>query len=212
MRHQWCLIALLALLAWLLVAATGCNTVVGNYLGNRASDFGDCFRAEARVLSLGVDVKAAGIARTGLYTDFRGARAALGWNYGQFVACRGGGAPPAPSRHYVIGLLAFDYPMQGDAMDPPVYSMEPFMAGAATLQLKPLPGTPYDKSTFVKNPWKKGGSRWHRIHAFDVEVGVGLFVGLRLGFSIGEFVDFLTGWFGADIAQDDRPLALLDDG
>jgi hypothetical protein len=30
------------------------------------------------------------------------------------------------------------------------------------------------------------------------------FVCARVGFSPGEFVDFLLGWFGIDIAGDDR--------
>ena len=49
--------------------------------------------------------------------------------------------------------------------------------------------------------------RWARIHAFDIEASV--YAGIvyaRAGFSPGEFVDFLLGWFGVDIAGDDRPL------
>lgn len=46
-----------------------------------------------------------------------------------------------------------------------------------------------------------------RIHAFDIEVrAYAAFVYTKVGFSPGEFVDFLLGWFGADIAGDDRPL------
>ena len=57
--------------------------------------------------------------------------------------------------------------------------------------------------------WTKAGSEgcWSRLHAFDVELSLTLLVGrLRLGFSPGEFVDFLLGWFGLDIAGDDRAL------
>ena len=45
-----------------------------------------------------------------------------------------------------------------------------------------------------------------RVHAFDIEVWV--HAGLPFviaGFSPGEFVDFLFGWFGIDIAGDDEP-------
>ena len=49
--------------------------------------------------------------------------------------------------------------------------------------------------------------RWSRVHAFDIEVGAfALILGFKAGFSPGEFVDFLLGWFGVDIAGDDRPL------
>ena len=48
-------------------------------------------------------------------------------------------------------------------------------------------------------------TRWSRVHLFDIEVGAfALIVGARAGFSPGEFLDFLLGWFGADIAKDDR--------
>ncbi len=49
--------------------------------------------------------------------------------------------------------------------------------------------------------------RWARVHAFDVSVGVhALLVGASVGFSPGEFLDFLLGWFGLDIAGDDTPI------
>jgi hypothetical protein len=57
--------------------------------------------------------------------------------------------------------------------------------------------------------------RGARIHAFDIEAGISaLFVGVRVGFSPGELLDFLLGWFGIDIAGDDtmRPyLEVLED-
>ena len=51
-------------------------------------------------------------------------------------------------------------------------------------------------------------TRKARVHAFDVEASV--YAGIvyaRAGFSPGEFVDFLLGWFGVDIAGDDRLLS-----
>ncbi|MFT5291174.1 MAG: hypothetical protein ACI82F_003250 [Planctomycetota bacterium] len=46
-------------------------------------------------------------------------------------------------------------------------------------------------------------------HAFDLEVAAMAGIGVRVGFRPGEFVDFLTGIFGADPIGDDR-LAQLD--
>ena len=45
------------------------------------------------------------------------------------------------------------------------------------------------------------------VHAFDVEASVyaGV-VYVKVGFSPGELLDFVLGWFGIDIAGDDRPL------
>jgi hypothetical protein len=49
--------------------------------------------------------------------------------------------------------------------------------------------------------------RFARVHIFDVEAGVSmLVVGARAGFSPGELLDFLLGWFGVDIAGDDHVL------
>ena len=46
-----------------------------------------------------------------------------------------------------------------------------------------------------------------RIHVFDIEAGFFvLFAGARAGFSPGEFVDVILGWFGVDIAGDDIPV------
>ena len=50
-------------------------------------------------------------------------------------------------------------------------------------------------------------TRKARVHAFDVEASV--YAGIvyaRAGFSPGELLDFLLGWFGVDIAGDDRGL------
>lgn len=42
------------------------------------------------------------------------------------------------------------------------------------------------------------------IDAFDIDVSVQAgVVGIGIGFSPGEFADFILGWFGADIAKDD---------
>jgi len=42
------------------------------------------------------------------------------------------------------------------------------------------------------------------IKSFDIEVGATLgLMGCRVGFSFGQFVDFLSGWFGADLGNDD---------
>jgi hypothetical protein len=45
------------------------------------------------------------------------------------------------------------------------------------------------------------------VSSFDIEVNIGCLLGARLGFSFGQFADFLLGWFGLDIAGDDSPTA-----
>jgi hypothetical protein len=44
------------------------------------------------------------------------------------------------------------------------------------------------------------------IHLFDLEVGAGFILGgTSIGFSPGQFLDFLLGWFGLDLGGDDTP-------
>ncbi len=69
-----------------------------------------------------------------------------------------------------------------------------------------------------KHPWLWSGKAHEvaptaRIHAFDIEASLHAgIVYLKAGFSPGELADFLLGWFGADIAGDDRALASSEGG
>jgi hypothetical protein len=49
-------------------------------------------------------------------------------------------------------------------------------------------------------------NRYQQIHAFDVEAEVALLVHTSSGFSPGEVLDFLLGFFLIDIAGDDGRL------
>ena len=54
-------------------------------------------------------------------------------------------------------------------------------------------------------------TRKARVHAFDLELSVFAgFLYTRAGFSPGEFLDFLLGWVGIDIAGDDVELEEAD--
>ena len=56
------------------------------------------------------------------------------------------------------------------------------------------------------DPKRAASRRSARIHAFDVEVhAFALLFNGSIGFSLGEFADFLLGWLGVDIARDDTP-------
>jgi len=46
-----------------------------------------------------------------------------------------------------------------------------------------------------------------RMRAFDLEIGATVLLGVRLGFSPGEFVDLIAGSFGSDPAGDDHATA-----
>jgi hypothetical protein len=48
-------------------------------------------------------------------------------------------------------------------------------------------------------------NRYARIHAFDIEAQVAIVAYVDVGWSPGEFLDFLLGFLTIDIAKDDKP-------
>ena len=53
----------------------------------------------------------------------------------------------------------------------------------------------YEKEEFLHTSWTR---------YFWLEISVRFFVGVTVGFNPAEFADFLLGWFGLDLAGDDR--------
>lgn len=49
--------------------------------------------------------------------------------------------------------------------------------------------------------WTPGYMVWH--YYTDIEIAIGLYYSLRLGFNVGEFADFCLGFVGVDIFNDD---------
>lgn len=84
-----------------------------------------------------------------------------------------------------------------------------FLLPAVLTQVGPEPGRGPPPSRDDTLAWLWGEraravNPWAHVHAFDIEASVYAGLHVRVGFSPGEFLDFLTGWFGADIAGDDR--------
>jgi len=199
------LLFLLVLLGSL--AGGGCATPIGQYFADRALDFGDCFIAEAGV-GIGVDVHI-------LCTDMISTGAGI--SYVNVVGVRHG--KKCTGRNVHIGLpfspfVALLFYKQGDYSFPPLWVTDAIITGS---QPKGMPNPTYPRYEtssvlFVNIPGVLGREDWdwrrnypnEELAAFDIEVGVtaGLF-SLRVGFSIGQFVDFLLGWFGVDIGGDD---------
>jgi len=96
------------------------------------------------------------------------------------------------------------------------YCLFPGLASGVGDPEHPLPPDTYpqdpdlDPPPFTAHPdaWSEEGikvSPRSRVHAFDLEARV--YAGVvyaKVGFSPGEFFDFLFGWFGIDIAGDDE--------
>ena len=195
----------------LLTLSAGCQTTIGSYFGNRARDFGECFALHAGFgAGLGVDVEAAGVLHVAVGGAMFLRPFTLGWGYG-YAYPHGSlhdysGSETAmgsfsgfpflvPSPH---GLPMWsEYPHMSH-MTPHDYHGCYFILPAVTDWF--IPGNVGD--TYRERPGR--AIVWARIHSFDIEASfMALFIGARVGFSPGEFLDFLLGWVGIDIAEDD---------
>ena len=194
----------------------GCHTALGSYLANRARDLGECVQIQTGLcLGLGGGVRAAGIAHAGIGGGFWTGRYALGWDYGfghAFGAATGPADefafelyPPEPAGLPISHGVAFPFfshvetrlPARGDTGSGSGHTcflllpgLLSFGDGGATWETEPASST-----------------TWARVHAFDV--GASVYAGVvfvSAGFSPGELLDFVLGWFGLDIAGDDRAL------
>ena len=190
---------LLAVSALLVGLGAGCNTAVGNYFANRARDFGECFRVEVRDgESYGVGVRAGGVVEVGFYVrNNTWARwGGFGLNYGRPHAFGYGVVEPK-------GLSDGIGPGFGWHRAPQHIDTTSYL----------VPSALFAHGEDGKSIWKTESMGWERLHAFDVEVYAGFFpLDAVVGFSPGEFVDFVLGWFGLDIAGDDRELPKSERG
>ena len=191
--------------------AAGCNTAVGNYFANRGRDLGECFRGELGVgLGIGGGVRGAGLADVGLGFGGISRTTGIGWVYGDGFAFSADKVQGHATSDFEVWLPFYHRSADNSALG---------------MHLQRLGGRQHDcfwllpaafhsindrvSSTLRYSPWSPKVNdahvAWARVHAFDVEVSAyALLIGVKVGFSPGEFVDFLLGWFGLDIAGDDR--------
>jgi len=182
----------------LAVVGVGCRSV-GRYFEDRARDFGDCFIAEFGY-GLGLDVHV-------MLTD--AISTGVGMGYARVVGVRHGVFYNAYNFH--AGIPAWPFLLLFDSES----RKEPWITDQAQTGISddPIVVPPgyaarsvlfANISLYERKPWR-AGYRNEMMAAFDVEVGAVLgFVAFRAGFSLGQFVDFLLGWFGLDIAGDDK--------
>lgn len=178
----------------ILALAAGCSGF-GQYLTARARDFGDCWRAEAgEVRGFSLSARGGGIVDLGLGWVVG---ETAGWTYGRWSSAgtfidQSGSEQWFPLTPSGTGLHAY---VGAESQEHDCWWLMPALLARTS--------TP----SGMKWIWVASGpdGRWARVHAFDVEIAVHLFVGgVRLGFSPGELLDFALGWFGLDIAGDDR--------
>jgi hypothetical protein len=164
----------------LLILPAGCS-----YGQARIRDFGDLFRLEANAgLGLQVHANAGELVHAGVGSSTHGS---FGFEYGGWIS-RWQEEHHFPLS-YVFTLI--------DPDDAALHSLE-----------FDTPGVLSRHRCYMLLPvgMTSGDLRKKPVHLFDLEVGaLAIVVGVEVGFSIGEFFDFLLGFFTLDIADDDGP-------
>jgi len=169
-------------LAALALSLTGCVSP-GNYLGNRAADLADVFTAELTI-GPGFDVHAQATALVGTALGYSPQRGLM--MHGRFVG--------TGERHTGGIVLSAATSISGEFLDP--------LYGDAVYR-------PRDRSWFLLiryPPFVPAFRKGELMRLLDVEAGASAIVGVHLGVSPLELVDFLLGLATVDLAGDDyRP-------
>ena len=162
-----------------LLLSSGCT-----YLGNRADDFADCWRLEGRVSVIpGAWVVAGPVVHTGVGISEGPTIMTGGFRY-HYLSKEGSPVYTYDGNPHG-GVPEFSFLVHGSGEG---FGKEDHFCYAL------LP--PLINREGVHRNW---------LHDFDFEVGATALVGGTVGFSLGEFADFLLGWFGLDIGGDDDP-------
>ena len=169
------------ILLLVLVPATGCA-----YSRDRFNDFTDMWRGEAKVgMGLQVDVQVGELVHLGIGSSHQ---YSYGFVYGEFDSGY------RYEDHFPVSIIN----TFADPDRPQVHSFEMEMEDGIA-----------QHSCYTLFPGENHGGDLRRsdIHYFDLEVNfLALIVGFQFGFSFGECLDFMLGWFGIDIADDDNPV------
>lgn len=197
------------LFGFLLYITCGCASV-GNYFLNRLSDFGDCFTAEAGVgYGLDFHILATNLISTGVGASYIAKSAGVSHGVPYSAISYHLGLPLLPFMNFLSREWRKEWwvtdtvhrglprPTQRVIRTPPPGYLAKSVLFVNLMSISPPqgPGTSPVMHGYPNSDMA--------IFDFEVSFTVGVLY-LRLGFSIGEFVDFLLGWFGVDIAGDDK--------
>ena len=176
----------------LTLAALGAGGTSCSYVGQRVSDFTDIVRIEGNLgLGLQAHVTATALLHTGVGSSRQGS---AGLTYGHWE-----------SRWQVEDHFPLSYVYT--LMDPSKECLHSLDIGEGVRKQS------HRCYMIVPGELRYGNVEREKIHYFDVEVGfLAGAVGVEAGFSIGELVDFLLGffkfsdgWTFLDPAGDDKP-------
>jgi hypothetical protein len=154
------------------------------YAQDRFRDFADVWRVEVSAgVGLQADVAVGEVAHLGLGSSRRWS---AGLRYGEVIGER------RVEDHLPLSLLW--------------WAAEPDASGVHQLRLGDATHSQHRCDAIVPGELLSGTLEKDPIHYWDIEVRAFVGVaGVEVGFSPGQFVDFLLGWFGIDIGNDDGP-------
>ena len=202
----------IAIAALCCAAGSGCAEL-RTYFADRGRDFGEIFRVQAGIgVGLGASVHAGPVAHVGLGGGVMPYKYGVGWSYGRGYVFGLGGADLFDWEVYWPATWIGDGTGRtlGEAwhsaadrdgrrdVDARSHVCWGFVPGIVTR-------FPSPEGRLLWTPRGAETNLWGHVHSWDIEAAAyaGLFA-VRVGVSPGELVDFVLGWFGVDIARDDR--------
>lgn len=203
------LLCLLTLGLALLGSASGCKAFTA-YMADRGRDFGEIVRIQIGVgAGLGASAQAGPAAHVGFGLGVIPYDLGVGWVYGEGYAFGANSGQRMDSEIYwPFTWIHID----GDPLGKGLHTGgdgigQRGVGGHRHVCWNLFPGLIAEEPDAGLMHWTPRGLETDRrghIHSWDVEAAVYAgFIVARVGFSPGEFLDFILGWFGVDIAQDD---------
>ncbi len=186
------------------------------YVVDRALDFTDqyCFAVGAGSVT-GLRFRSLGLYDTGLMIGVKPRATSLGWRYGTPLFLDTKDQRFDADQAEVIrttSLIGADYgggsyqvARRSWALFPAIFTWVDSTPTDYEWHV-PEEGDLYDESHWLWSSYAFSNVRYAQVHAFDIESEIGLIVYLDVGYSIGEFADFLLGFVLIDIAKDDDRL------
>ncbi|TET37962.1 MAG: ankyrin repeat domain-containing protein [Planctomycetota bacterium] len=176
---------LIPVLALSIFFSTGCA-----YMESRALDFADCFKAGIG-FGLGGDVN---FRATNFVTGGAGGGVAIEFGFK--------GRNPGVFFNTHIGLFIMDESTIGYEWQ--IFGKDRILEGGYVSKSAGFVTYDFTDRGEIDDSLKRKDHFRDPVNAFDFEVGVvaGV-VAARFGFSPGEFADFMLGWFGLDLGDDD---------
>ena len=186
------------------------------YFGDRAMDFVDQYKIAGGVGVVGgVRTRAFGLYDTGLTFGLKPHALAIGMKYGVplFFNLKDG-LIDADQVAIIKGTHIYDL-NYGTGSYKSAWTSAAVLPGLLTWGdstpeeyewVVPEEGDVFDDVTWIWSAEDFEKNRYAQIHAFDVEFEIALFLYFDTGYSPGETLDFLLGFFLIDIAGDDGRL------